>query len=102
MRLRYTSPALADLAAILDYIAAQSPQGVAHVQDRLRKLIDLLPSYPRIGLRTEDPTIRRLIATPYPYLVFYEIGDEEIIIHAIRHAARDPLDDPRSEPPSSD
>jgi plasmid stabilization system protein ParE len=43
-----------------------------------------------------------LIATPYPYLVFYEIGEEEIIIHAIRHAARDPLDDPRSESPSSD
>jgi plasmid stabilization system protein ParE len=102
VRLRYTSPALADLAAILDYIAAQSPQGAAHVQGRLRKLIELLPSYPQIGGRTEDPTIRRLIATPYPYLVLYEIGEEEIIVHAIRHAAHGPLDYPRSEPPSSD
>jgi plasmid stabilization system protein ParE len=68
----------------------------------LRKLIELLRNYPRIGGRTDDPTIRRLIATPYPYLVFYEIGEEEIIIHAIRHAVRGPLDNPRSEPPSSD
>jgi plasmid stabilization system protein ParE len=102
VRLRYTSPALADLAALLTHIADQSPQGAAHVQARLRKLIELLPSYLQIGGRTDDPTIRRLIATPYPYLVVYEIGDEEIIVHAIRHAARDPLDNPRSEPPSSD
>jgi plasmid stabilization system protein ParE len=28
--------------------------------------------------------------TPYPYLVFYEPTETEIIIHAVRHAARDP------------
>src|SRR5271166_3433231 len=34
--------------------------------------------------------IRRMTTTPYPYLVFYEITETEIIIHAVRHAARDP------------
>jgi plasmid stabilization system protein ParE len=31
MRLRYTLPALADLASILDYIADRSPQGAARI-----------------------------------------------------------------------
>ena len=42
MRLRYTLPALADLASILDYIAARSPQGATHVHARIRDVIDLL------------------------------------------------------------
>jgi plasmid stabilization system protein ParE len=46
---------------------------------------------------TDDPTIRRIATTPYPYLIFYEATDAEIIIHAVRHGARDPSDNVRSE-----
>jgi toxin ParE1/3/4 len=46
--------------------------------------------YPGIGTRTDDPTIRRMTALPYPYVIFCEATDGEIIIHAVRHAARDP------------
>lgn len=90
MKLRYTLPALADLNAILDYIAAHSPQGARRVQARIQAIIDLLLLYPGIGTRTDDPTIRRMTALPYPYLIFYEATDAEIIIHAVRHASRDP------------
>jgi len=90
VRLRYTALALADLDAVLDYIAARSPQGARRVQARLRAVIALLASHPRIGARTDDPAIRRAVAVPYPYLVFYEVTDDEIVIHAVRHAARDP------------
>ena len=96
MRLRYTLPALADLTAILDYIAARSPQGAQRVQARIKALTDLLPLHPYIGRRTNDPPIRRMTATPYPYLIFYEITETEIIIHAIRHAARNPSGMPGS------
>ena len=88
MRVRYTLPALADLADILDYLAPRSPQGAGRVQSRIKSFIDLLPAYPLIGARTDDPTVRRLVVTPYPYLVFYEVGDDEIIIHNVRHSAR--------------
>jgi toxin ParE1/3/4 len=57
---------------------------------------DLLLRYPRAGAVTDDPTIRRVTTTPYPYLVFYEATDAEIIIHAVRHSARDPSDNPGS------
>lgn len=90
MKLRYTLPALADLSSILDYIAAVSPDGAKRVQKRIHDVIDLLSAHPDIGIRTNDPTIRRLTTLPYPFLVFYEITEKEIIIHAVRHAARDP------------
>gem|GEM_PF-2086867 len=72
MRLSYTLPALADLSAILDYIAAHSPQGAKRVQARIQAIIDLLLIHPYIGTRTDNPVIRRLAAPPYPYVVFYE------------------------------
>ncbi len=96
VKLRYTLPALADLSSILDYIAAHSPQGARRVQARIQVIIDLLLSYPKIGARTDDPTIRRLTTRPYPYLIFYEATETEIIIHAVRHTARDPTGMPGS------
>lgn len=97
MRLRYTRPALADLAAILDTIFDRSPRGAERVHARIRAVTDLLLRYPLAGAITDDPTIRRITTTPYPYLIFYEVTDKEIIIYAVRHGARNPSDDVRSE-----
>jgi plasmid stabilization system protein ParE len=96
VKVRYTLTALADLSSILDYIAAHSPQGARRVQARIQAIIDLLLFYPLVGTRTDDPVIRRLTTPPYPFLVFYEVTETEIIIHAVRHAARDPSGMPRS------
>ena len=96
VRLRYTLPAVADLSAILDYIAAHSPQSARRIQGRIQTVIDLLLLHPYIGRPTNDPTIRRMTTTPYPYLIVYEATEAEIIIHAIRHAARDPSSMPGS------
>jgi toxin ParE1/3/4 len=88
--IRYTPPALADLSSILDYIAEHSPRGAKRVHARLQSIIGLLEIHPHIGVRTDDPVIRRLTTLPYPYLVFYEVTEAEIVVHAIRHTARDP------------
>jgi toxin ParE1/3/4 len=97
VRVRYTLPAIVDLAAILDYIASHSPQGAKRVQARIKAIIDLLSDHPYIGVRTDDTAIRRLTTSPYPYLVFYEVTEMEIIIHGVRHGARDPSGMPGSE-----
>jgi plasmid stabilization system protein ParE len=96
VRLRYTLPALADLETILDFIDSPSPQGAARVKSRIEAVIDLLSRHPFIGTPTEDPAIRHRVVTPYSYLVFYEVTKDEIIIHAIRHAARKPSSMPGS------
>lgn len=98
MKTRYTLPALGDLSSILDYIAAHSPEGAKRVQARIQSVVDLLATHPHIGVRTDEPAIRRVTTPPYPYLVFYEVAETEIIIHAVRHAARDPLTMPGSTP----
>jgi len=35
-----------------------------------------------------------LVISPYPYLMFYETGDGEIIVHSVSHAARGPASVP--------
>ena len=90
VRLRHTRPALADLDEVLDYIATHPPRGARRVQARIQTIIGLLLLHPHIGTRTNDPTIRRMTTSPYPYLVFYKVSNTEIIIHAVRHGALDP------------
>lgn len=95
VRLRYTKPALDDLKDIAGYLDPRSPGGARQVRHRVKSLIEQLCDQPFLGKRTEDPTIRRLTAVPYPYLIFYEVTEEDIIIHAVRHAARNPSSMPR-------
>ncbi len=96
MRLRYTRPALADLVAVLDYVAERAPEAASRIHARIQAVSQLLMRYPLIGASTDDPQIRRVTTTPYPYVIFYEVTDAEIIVHAVRHGARDPSEHPGS------
>jgi plasmid stabilization system protein ParE len=60
------------------------------MQTRIQAIINFQLQYLHIGTRTNDPSIRRMTVRPLPYLIFYEATATEIIIHAIRHGARDP------------
>ncbi|HUZ63584.1 MAG TPA: type II toxin-antitoxin system RelE/ParE family toxin [Acetobacteraceae bacterium] len=90
MRLRYTLPALADLDEALGDITERSPLGARRVRVRIQGMIDLLLEHPHIGSPTNDPTIRRMRASPYRSRIFYAATETEIVIHAVRHGARDP------------
>jgi toxin ParE1/3/4 len=89
-RVRFTRSAAKQLDQILTYISERSPQGATKVKARIRHLIGLIAARPRIGAITTDPGIRRMNTLPYPYLIFYEIGDGEIVIRRIRHMAQKP------------
>jgi plasmid stabilization system protein ParE len=69
---------------------------VRNASRRGYRLINLLLIHPDIGIHTDDPVIRRLAVVPYPYLIFYEVSETEIIIHAVRHAVRNPSGMPGS------
>jgi toxin ParE1/3/4 len=90
VRLRYTLRGAAELDQVLDYIEMQSPQGAHHVRARIQTIIDLLLQHPQAGQLTSKGRLRRMIASPYPYLIFYEATEDEIVIHGVRHAARPP------------
>ncbi len=95
MKVLYTPAALSELGGILDAIATDAPRAAAKVQARLKAMIDLLPQHPHIGQMTSRAGMRRLVVSPYPYLIFCRVTDDAIVIQGIRHGARRPSSMPR-------
>ncbi len=90
MKLRYTLRGADELDQVLAYIEAQSPQGARRVQTRIQVIINLILQHPHAGQLTSKGRLRRMIASPYPYLIFYQATADEIVIHGVRHSARHP------------
>ena len=92
MKVRFTRRAFGQMNAVLDYIGERSPQGGQNVKRRLQAAIDLLAEHPHSGVLTGKRDLRRIMASPYRYLIFYRATPDEIVIHGVRHAARRPRD----------
>jgi toxin ParE1/3/4 len=95
VKLRYTLRGAVELDEVLAYISARSPQGARRVQARIQVIINLLLQHPRAGRLTDKGRLRRIIASPYPYLIFYRATEDEIVIHGVRHSARHPSSMPK-------
>jgi toxin ParE1/3/4 len=91
MSLRYTAPALVQLAEIFDCIAQDNPRAARAVQAQIKSSIEKLTSFPFAVLATERAGVRVLTVTRYPYRIFYRVyGEGDVVILRILHAARDP------------
>ena len=90
MKLRYTLRGASELAEVLAYIEERSPQGACHVQARIQAIINFLLQYPHAGQLTSKGRLRRVVTSPYPYLIFYAATEDEVVIHGVRHSARRP------------
>jgi toxin ParE1/3/4 len=90
VKLRYTLRAAAELDEVLTYIEERSPQGALSVQTRIQVIINLLLRHPHAGQLTSKGHLRRMVASPYPYLIFYQATEDEIVSHGVRHSARRP------------
>ena len=88
MRIKYTLPASGDLENILDYLESKSLQGFRSVGWRIKAIEKLLVQFPLSGSLTRLSWLRKIVVTPYPYLIFYEIKGDEIIVHAVRYSSR--------------
>jgi toxin ParE1/3/4 len=90
VRLRVTKRAATQIEEALEYIETDSPQGANHVRERIQTLLRLLTQHPYAGQATELPGVRRLTLSPYPYLLFYRVTDDEVIVQRMRHTSRKP------------
>jgi plasmid stabilization system protein ParE len=90
VKLRYTLRAAAELNEVPAYITDRSPLGARQVQARIQAIINLLLQHPHAGQLTSNRRLRRMVVSPYPYLIFYEATEDQIVIHGVRHAAHRP------------
>jgi plasmid stabilization system protein ParE len=94
LKLRYTLTALAELDEVLTYLSERSPLGAQSVRQRLHTMIGFVATHPHAGTELKGRGLRRIAALPYPYLVFYRVEGDEVIVIGVRHAARDQSDLP--------
>ena len=87
MNVRYTEIALREVSEILSYIAERNVPAAQGIADRLERLLVLLGEFPLIGYSTDEYAVRVIPVVGYPFLIFYTVKDEVVILH-VRHAAQ--------------
>jgi plasmid stabilization system protein ParE len=95
LKLRFTKRAGRQIEEIIGAIARESPQGARRVRERMQSITTLLIEHPHIGQQTDVAGIRRVLVSPYPYLIFYRVTEDAVIVQRVRHAARNPSSAPR-------
>jgi toxin ParE1/3/4 len=86
MKLRYERGALADLDEIFAYVAADNREAADRLVARIEDLAKRIADSPHIGGATRKSRFRRFPVGNY--LIVYEVGKDEVIIHYVRHSAR--------------
>lgn len=89
MILRWMPHAIADLHAIYDYIAEDSPDNALGMIDLLTSRDDQILAHPwsgRMVPETERDDVREIIEAPYR--IIYHITGERIHILTVMHGAR--------------
>ena len=89
MRLRYSPRSIEDLENIRHYIAEDNPKAAWVVASFIRRSIRTLEEFPYQGRATARESVRRLVVTNYPYLVYYRVNDEGVLVLTVLHAAQD-------------
>jgi|SRR5579871_3557394 len=90
MRLRFTSRAVADIAAIADYIRERNPAASQRVRAAIYESLQDLILFPHVGRLQQTEGVRKFLTRKYAYLVYYTVDDaaEEIIILTVKHPAQ--------------
>ena len=86
MKLRYERGALADLEEIFAYIATDNRPAAARVVARIEEAAKRIAAIPYMGQATRNSRFRRFPVGNY--LIVYEVGSDEVVIHYVRHGAR--------------
>ena len=88
----WTETALADLEAIVTYIAQTDPGAAERLGNTIIDHVDVLRTFPRIGPRyskARDDRVREILCGKYR--VFYQIDDQFKSVHILKlyHGRRD-------------
>jgi toxin ParE1/3/4 len=91
MRVEWTEPALEDMAAIQQYIAADSPENANRFIGRLFDTAEPLADQPKMGRQVPEvddrDDVRELIFQDYR--IIYRIKTQQVDILTVIHGSRD-------------
>jgi toxin ParE1/3/4 len=86
--IRWSDQALSNLEAIRDYIALENFDAGARQCQLILESIDLLSRFRMMAPETRHSGIRKLSVPGTPYLVFYRLLPDAVLLVRIIHGAR--------------
>jgi len=88
-RLKWSQPALLDVARLHDFLAPKSPDAAKRAVAAIRQGVKLLGSHPEMGRPVEElPTEFREWIIEFgsgAYVALYHYDGKEVVILAVRH-----------------
>ena len=90
MRVRLSLRAARDFNRTVDRYIREAPSQAPRFSAEIEELLTRLRDYPAIAPEPDLRTLHRAVLSAFPYVVFYTIGDESVVVHHIRHASRRP------------
>lgn len=93
MKVRFSRPAAAELDSIFAYIYQRNPRAAGRIVARIQSVVAQLARYPSLGPPKYKLGVRMFPVRGYPYLIFYTIENDEVLILSVRHSARKPMDE---------
>ena len=90
MTLRFTRRARRHLDGIAEYIAERNPEAARRVGARIREVIELVDTMPRIGHEGALAGTREMVAPGLPYVIVCRVepDGETVVILGIYHGAQ--------------
>ncbi|MBF0269296.1 MAG: type II toxin-antitoxin system RelE/ParE family toxin [Alphaproteobacteria bacterium] len=92
-RIIWTEPAATDLEALHHFIALDDPRAAQRVAAEIVQRTSQLDAMPLRGRPGRDPLTRELVLSGWPWIVVYEIVQDEVQILRVFHAAQDRMDE---------
>jgi len=85
----WTSPALADLIEIREWVERDSPEVARRLAAKIRDRVNDLAAFPSSGRIVPEIGIERYREVIVrPYRVIYEIRENDLVILRVRHSRR--------------
>ena len=91
MNVVYAPRALRDLNGIAAYLSEREPVAARRALGAIKSSIDTLSFFPQIGRLVDDAGHRRVPVVRYPYVIFYRIAGDDLLILHVRHTSRRPI-----------
>jgi toxin ParE1/3/4 len=88
MKIRYAETALVEINEIFAYLFERNEAAARRVVARVERAVQNLGDFPEIAQQSDEPGVRRMPVGRYPFIIFYSIEDDEVVILHVRHGAR--------------